>query len=229
MGSRRTMRSALNAIAHLLTNGTCDAMTLNWAALRYPHTAAVRSILMERYSPAMASKMLCALRRTLKEAWRLEQMSAEEYDRAADIESVKGTSLLRGRALSEEEIAALMEACTLDLTSVGVRDAAMLGILMVGLRRSEVVNLDLKDFNPRTRALTIRGAKGRKDRIVYLPVGSVKAVKDWLTVRGKEAGPLLYPLNKAKCLIRRRMSEQAVTKALHRRGKEARCRLFFAP
>ncbi len=116
IGSRRTMRSALNAIAHLLTNGTCDAMTLNWAALRYPHTAAVRSILMERYSPAMASKMLCALRRTLKEAWRLGQMSAEDYDRAADIESVKGMSLLRGRALLGEEIAALMEACTQDLT-----------------------------------------------------------------------------------------------------------------
>jgi integrase len=196
-------------------------MTLNWAALRYPHTAVVRSVLMERHSPAMANKMLCALRRTLKEAWRLELISAEDYDRAVDIESIQGTSLLRGRALSGQEIAALMEACTLDLTLVGVRDAAMLAILIVGLRRSEVVNLDLKDFNPRTRALTIRGAKGRKDRIVYLPVGSFRAVKDWLAVRGKEPGPLLYPLNKAKCLIPRRMSEQAVTKALHRRGKEA--------
>jgi integrase len=215
------MREALNAIARLLTNETCDAMTLNWAALRYPHTAAVRSVLMERHSPAMANKMLCALRRTLKEAWRLELISAEDYDRAVDIESIQGTSLLRGRALSGQEIAALMEACTLDLTLVGVRDAAMLAILIVGLRRSEVVNLDLKDFNPRTRALTIRGAKGRKDRIVYLPVGSFRAVKDWLAVRGKEPGPLLYPLNKAKCLIPRRMSEQAVTKALHRRGKEA--------
>jgi integrase len=222
------MREALNAIARLLTNGTCDAMTLNWAALRYPHTAVVRSVLMERYSPAMANKMLCALRRTLKEAWRLEQMSAEDYDRAVDIESIQGTSLLRGRALSGEEIAALMDACTLDLTLVGVRDAAMLAILMVGLRRSEVVNLDLKDFNPRTRALTIRGAKGRKDRIVYLPVGSFRAVKDWLAVRGKEPGPLLYPLNKAKCLIPRRMSEQAVTKALHRRGKEAEVD-YFSP
>jgi integrase len=219
------MREALNAIARLLTNGTCDAMTLNWAALRYPHTAVVRSVLMERYSPAMANKMLCALRRTLKEAWRLEQMSAEDYDRAVDIESIQGTSLLRGRALSGEEIAALMDACTLDLTLVGVRDAAMLAILMVGLRRSEVVNLDLKDFNPRTRALTIRGAKGRKDRIVYLPVGSFRAVKDWLAVRGKEPGPLLYPLNKAKCLIPRRMSEQA---ALHRRGKEAEVD-YFSP
>jgi site-specific recombinase XerD len=40
-----------------------------------------------------------------------------------------------------------MLSCTEDPTAVGVRDAAMLAILMVGLRRSEVVNLNLKDFN----------------------------------------------------------------------------------
>ncbi len=98
-------------------------------------------------------------------------MAAYDYDRAVDIEFVRGTRLLRGRALEQSEIATLIDACTNDSTAVGVRDAAMLAILMVGLRRSEVVNLDLKDFSPRTRALTIRSAKGRKDRINYLPVG----------------------------------------------------------
>ena len=220
-GSRRTMREALNAIARLLTNGTCDALTLDWSALRYQHTAAVRSVLMEKYSPATANKMLCALRRTLKEARRLGLMDAEDYDRASDIESIRGTRLLQGRALSGEEIAALMDACTDDPTAVGVRDAAMLAILIVGLRRSEVVNLDLKDFNRRTRALTIRGAKGRKERMNYLPVAAVMAVEDWLVIRGKAPGPLLYPLDKAKRIITRRMSEQGVMTALQRRGKKA--------
>ncbi len=220
-GSRRTMREALNCVASMLTNGTCDALTLDWSALRYQHTAAVRSVLMEKYSPATANKMLCALRRTLKEARRLGLMAAEDYDRAVDIESVRETRLLRGRALEQSEIAALMEACTNDPTAVGVRDAAMLAILMVGLRRSEVVNLDLKDFSPRTRALTIRSAKGRKDRINYLPVGGVMAFDDWLIIRGKLPGPLLYPLNKAKQIITRRMSEQGVMRALQRRGEQA--------
>lgn len=177
VGSRRTMREALNVISGLLTDGTCDAMTLNWAALRYTHTAAVRSVLMEKYSPAMANKMLCALRRTLKEARRLGLMSAEDYDRAVDIASVRGTSLLRGRALQKEEITALMSVCISDSTNTGIRDAALLSILMVGLRRSEVVNLDLSDFNARTRGLTIRGAKGKKDRSNYLPVWGWKQYK----------------------------------------------------
>lgn len=215
------MREALNAIAHLLTNGNCDALTLDWAALRYQHTAAVRSVLMEKYSPATANKMLCALRRTLKEARRLGLMDAEDYARAVDIESIRGTRLLRGRALSGEEIAALMDACTDDPTAVGARDAAMLAILIVGLRRSEVVNLDLKDFNRRTRALTIRAAKGRKDRINYLPAAAAMAVEDWLIIRGKVPGSLLYPLDKAKRIIPRRMSEQGVMSALQRRGEKA--------
>ncbi|WP_013325789.1 tyrosine-type recombinase/integrase [Gloeothece verrucosa] len=221
VGSRRTMREALNVISGLLTDGTCDAMTLNWAALRYTHTAAVRSVLMEKYSPAMANKMLCALRRTLKEARRLGLMSAEDYDRAVDIASVRGTSLLRGRALQKEEITALMSVCISDSTNTGIRDAALLSILMVGLRRSEVVNLDLSDFNARTRGLTIRGAKGKKDRSNYLPVWGVEAVQDWLKVRGYEPGPLLYPLNKARRIIPRRMSEQAVMSALQKRGQQA--------
>lgn len=225
-GSRRTMREALDAIASLLTGGICNATTLNWAALRYQHTAAVRSVLMEKYSPATANKMLCALRRTLLMARRLGLMTSEDYDRAIDLESVRGEKLLRGRALTDEEVAALMKACTFDLSLVGIRDAAMLAILIVGLRRSEVVNLDLKDFNPRARSLLIRGAKGRKDRIVYLPVGSVKAVKDWLAVRGNEPGPLLHPFDKAGRIIKRRISEQAVTKALQKRGFQAKVAHF---
>ncbi|ARV58386.1 hypothetical protein BZZ01_06805 [Nostocales cyanobacterium HT-58-2] len=54
-----------NAIARLLTSDVCNASTLDLSKLRYQHTAPVRFVLMEQYSPAMANKMLCALRRTL--------------------------------------------------------------------------------------------------------------------------------------------------------------------
>jgi integrase len=220
------MREALNAIARLLTNGSCDASTLDWSKLRYQHTAAVRSVLMEKYSPAMANKMLCALRRTLKETWRLGLMSTDEYGRAADIESVRGKSLLKGRELDEAEIAALWSDCIQDDSTLGRRDAALLAVLTVGLRRSEVTKLDLSDFKPRTRSLTIREAKGRKERIVYLPEAGVQAVLDWLLIRGKAPGALFFPLNKAQKIIHRRMSEQGVLRALQRRGEKADVEAF---
>ena len=52
LGSKQTMEEALNKIASLLTNGECDAYTLDWAALRYQHTAAIRTALVQRYSPS---------------------------------------------------------------------------------------------------------------------------------------------------------------------------------
>src|SRR5688500_477488 len=53
-GSRRTMASSLDTIAGLLTQYGCNARTVDWSALRYQHTAAVRAMLAELYAPATA-------------------------------------------------------------------------------------------------------------------------------------------------------------------------------
>ncbi len=118
---------------------------------------------MEKYSPATANKMLCALRRVLKEALRLELIDPVDYARAVDVKSIKVTKGLRGRALTEEEITALMEVVERDRSPAGFRDAAMLVILRgSGLRQREVVNLDLKDFDPSTGAILVRSGKGQR-------------------------------------------------------------------
>jgi site-specific recombinase XerD len=216
------MRQALDAIASLLTNGEGDAMTLDWSKLRYKHTAALRAALMEKYAPATANKMLCALRRVLKEALRLELIEPVDYARAVDIKSIKVTKGLRGRALSEKEITALMEVCIGDRTPAGYRDAAMLVILRgSGLRRREVVNLDLKDFTPGNGAMLVRLGKGKKDRTVYLPESVIGVVEQWIAIRGKTPGPLLCQVNKAGRVVLQRLTPQAVLYLLQKRAKEA--------
>src|SRR5512138_2666513 len=55
--SRRPQKQALDLLASLLTSGSADCLTLNWAALRYQHTAAVRSRLLDRYAPATANRI----------------------------------------------------------------------------------------------------------------------------------------------------------------------------
>lgn len=208
--SQRTMRQSLNAIASILTNGQCDAMTLDWSKLRYQHTAALAAVFRNKYAPATANRMLSALRRVLKEARRLKLMDADDYDSAVDVKGIKSTQLLSGRALSNDEIAALYSACMDDPTPKGVRDAAMISILMAGLRRSEAVNLDIVDFDPKTGGLTIRRGKGMKDRMTYLPNGAAMVVEDWISIRGDEPGPLLYPVDKAGQSATRRLTDQAV-------------------
>ena len=69
-GSQRAMRSSLNAIAALLTDGKCDCLTLDWSKLRYRHTAAVRTALKQKLAATTVNKMLVALRRVLLEAYK---------------------------------------------------------------------------------------------------------------------------------------------------------------
>jgi integrase/recombinase XerD len=188
----------------------------------YQHTAAVRAVLVEQFAPTTVNQMLCALRRVLKEAKKLKLMSAIDYAEATDIESVKGSKELRGRALNKLEITALMNVCRNDSTKGGVRDAALLAILLgSGLRRSEVVSLDLKDFDPNTGALKVRGGKGSKDRTLYLPSSSRRVVADWLKVRGVKAGLLLYPISKGNRVMLRRLTDQAVLYILQKRTLQA--------
>ncbi|MBE9038820.1 tyrosine-type recombinase/integrase [aff. Roholtiella sp. LEGE 12411] len=220
-GSRPAMKQALNAIARLLTDGICDALTLNWARLRYKHTAAVRATLIEKHSPAYVNKMLCALRRVLKEALRLELMDAVDFARAVDIPNVKVTKQLRGRALKEKEIADLIQACFDDPTPTGYRDAALVAILRgSGVRRSEVVNLNLIDFDLNDGALMVHSGKGGKDRTVYLPDSALTVVLDWLSIRGSSSGPMLCHVNKCGRVILRRLTSQAVLFILQKRGEQ---------
>src|SRR5690606_35494504 len=83
--SRRNMKRYLNLIANLLSGERAGVQTLDWSALRYPHVQALRTRLMATYAPATVNAMLAALRGVLKEAWRLGQLSAEDYQRAVDV------------------------------------------------------------------------------------------------------------------------------------------------
>jgi integrase len=218
---RRTQRQGLEVIARILT-GSPDILTCDWAMLRFQHTVAIRAKLQAIYSAGTANRILCALRGTLKAAWKLGQMTGEDYYRARDVEAVTGETLPAGRALAAGEIAALVTACKNDHTAAGARDAALIAVMYPGgLRREEVASLDLSDYDPETGALTVRHGKRNKARINYLANGAGRALAAWLAVRGYEPGALFYPVNKGGHLIPRRMTNQAVYNALQKRGAQA--------
>ncbi len=219
--SRRAQRQALAVIANILT-GNVDIFTVKWAALRFQHTAAIRSKLSEAYSPATANRMLCALRGVLKAAWQLGQMTEEARARACNLGSVQGETLPAGRALSGGELQALIAACENDTTPAGARDVALIATMYPGgLRRDEVVNLDLSDYDPESGALTVRHGKRNKARVSYISNGAMRAMTDWLTIRSTAEGPLFYPVNKGGHLTPRRITNQAVYNALSKRGDQA--------
>jgi site-specific recombinase XerD len=225
--SRRTMRYALDSIASELTRDRCDAMSLDWSRVRYQHTAAVRAVLAEKLAPASVNLFLSALRGVLKECWRLQYVTAEDYQRAADLPSVRGTTLPRGRALVMGELRQLFDHMSDDPRPAGARDAAMLAVLYgAGLRRSELVALDLADYNPETSEVRVRRGKGRKARVCYAPAGCVLALDGWVQVRGIDPGPLFCPINKKDRITIRRLTDQAVMYVLEQRGRKTKTKHF---
>lgn len=206
-----------------------EVAALPWDSLRYGHLAAVRAALIASdASAASVNKTLAALRGVLKEAWRLGLMTAEDYQRAIDVERVRAETLPRGRAMEGGELLALVRACRADETAAGARDAALFAVLYgAGLRRAEVVSLDLDDYNGATGALTLRTGKGRKARTVYATNGGRAALHAWLAVRGAGAGPLFVRIRRGGHIVEGAgLTPQAVRVVCERRAAEAGVRAF---
>jgi site-specific recombinase XerD len=228
--SRRVTAQALRTITALITGEDprqADIFALNWSALRYPHTAAIRARLAQDFSPATTNRLLSALRGVLKEAWRLGYMTAEDYQRAVDVHNIKGETLPAGRELSQGELLALVEICKQDDSPAGVRDAAILGLLYTcGLRRAELVALEAADFEPESGKLSVRAGKGRKQRTVYVQGGALHALTDWRAILQNDSGALFVPINKGGKLIPRRMNAQSIYDMLKKRGEQAGVKAF---
>jgi len=228
---KRTQAQALRVIASILDT---DPNSLNWGALRYQHTAAIRAKIAQMYSPATANKILSALRQTLKQAWLLGQMTAEEYARAVELDPITGETVPAGRELSIGEIRALIDVCRMDTNRpAGIRDAAIISMMYAaGLRRDEVVSLSLDSYDPETGKLTLTG-KRNKQRTTYITNGAQSALHDWLAIRGPLEGALFAAVSKSGTLdIDKRsspmdnMTSQAIYNMLRKRATKAGIKNF---
>lgn len=229
-GSRRTMRQALDTIAQILTQGGCDHVTLPWGAIRFQHTQAVRSALQERYEAATANKILAALRQTLRTAWNLGYLSAEEYQRAINFKAVIGEKpeAAVGRALKFGEWTALFAVCAADESPTGVRDAALIALFKIaGLRRAEMAALNLEDYDQTTHNLTIHGKRNKTRVVPVEDAGALAALGDWLYLlcndgaRQPLRGPLFTRIMKGGTITQERLTDQGIYHILDTRRQAA--------
>ena len=212
---RRGLQRALNRAAEILTDGlTGDALKVDWTKLGYQHVMALRAFLIDQgAAPATINHLLSAVRGVVKEAFNLSLIDADTMMRIVAVKSVSASTLPAGRHVDAGDMRRLFDTCSEGDTPVGARDAAMLALLYgCGLRRSEVVALQLTDYD--AGAVTVRSGKGRKDRIVYAPTGGREAVDAWLARRGIWLGALLAPVAKGGKIQHRGMTSQAVLERL---------------
>ncbi len=209
--SRRVQKTALDQIAFAISNGVIDdCLQFPWEKLDYGTVTAVKAWLDDKYAPATVNRYLCAVRRVIKEAWRHHLISAEEYQRATDVSSVSAGRLPTGRELDTSEIRHLIEACLHDESNptLGIRDAAIISLMYSsGLRRSEVVTLDIDDLDLKHGELRVIG-KRNKERKAFLAEGAIRAIEKWIALRGNDPGPLFYSVNKGGNIVKYRSKRQ---------------------
>lgn len=135
---------------------------------------------MQGIKPRSNARFLSAIRRYFQ---FLHREGVRQDDPSALIESPRIGRGLPG-TLSENDVERLLAAP--DLESVlGLRDRAMLEILYAcGLRVSELVGLEMEQWNPRLGCLRILG-KGQRERLV--PIGD--HATDWLQRFLRESRP----------------------------------------
>ena len=221
--SRRTMRGALDRIARMQT-GDPDATGAwqPWWLLRYEHTTAIRAKLIETgHSPSHINKHLIAIRQVLRASWRMGLMTADEYERAADIKSIRGQRLPAGRNINKNELSAMLRVCKEAEGPAAVRDAALVALLYVtGIRRFEAAAVLIEQYDPGERSVRIIG-KGNKERLVYVTPSAVPPLDRWLNLLGTRRGPMFRPVHRSGAISKGPMTPRAVGYVIDRTRQKA--------
>ena len=121
-----------------------------------------------RYDPRTQNTHITAVRRFFQHLRMREEIASNP---AADIRLNRKPKTLPKNVMSEREVSLILEQPDLRKWT-GVRDRAMLEILYsTGMRRTELLNLDINDLQPDTNTILIRQGKYSRDRVV--PCGRI--------------------------------------------------------
>ena len=117
--------------------------------------------------PAASSRIRCRAASESPSAWR----SSTSVDRG----SSRGATASSGKLPSEKLL-----ATPSDKDVLGMRDRAMLETLYsTGIRVSELVDLNLEDFDDNGEAMKVRG-KGKRERVVPLGTHAIAAIRRYM-------------------------------------------------
>lgn len=224
-GSKRTVLSTLKITANLL--GYESIHSCPWHELKRPHVQQVIFKLGEKgLSPATQNGYLSAIKGVCEEAWMLNQMTADDFQKINKIRSVKGTRLPKGRALKPNEVTALIDSSKTGVDYALIRDRAIIMLLFgCGLRKAELISLLAEDFDYESSSFKVIG-KGNKQELVFMPSETLTAVIDWMKERGRHPGALFTKILRNGKITGRNLTGQGITYILNKRREIAKIQEF---
>jgi integrase len=103
----------------------------------------------------------------------------------------------------------------------GVRDAAIIAVAYAGgLRRQEIVNLDLADYDAVNGTLRVLRKRQKRHTVYIEDAGAKQVLGEWLKVRGNEPGPLFYRVHKGERIEAARLNPQSISAMIIRRARQ---------
>ncbi len=172
--------------AHLLLSrghGDANALALAWKA----------NLQERRLQAATINRRLAALRSLVQLARTLGIVPW-----ALEVRNVRAESYRDTRGPGRHGVRLLLDEIERRRDKKALRDRAALRLLYdLGLRRSEVVGLDVDDVDLDAGTISVVG-KGRTQKTkLTLPGPTKEAIRQWLEARGTEMGPLFTNLDRA--------------------------------
>jgi site-specific recombinase XerD len=155
-----------------------------------PPVQEITASLIRRFSYALNAKGLRP--RTIRGALHalralfayLTEQGAISVNPALEVRLPKKDAAVR-LTVSDEDLTKLLEASERQLSEFrSLRDKAVLSVLIFcGLRRQELLDLDIHSVNLADDCLIVQQGKGKKSRAIYLCKEAKEALREWLAFR----------------------------------------------
>jgi len=219
--SRTAVTSLLNNVARCF-DPEKTLLEVDWSLLSADFIYTLRDRMRHRNrSPSTINAYLAALKGVAKQCWQMHLIDVQTYQEIKEIKRSKGSRVAKGRALSIEELNAMLDYCMTEDGPIALRDATLIALVYgAGLRRHEAVRLELNDYSPNKTQIRVVG-KGNKERVNALNNRVIDIIECWLDERGRHPGPLFNRIRRGGNITEQPISPQTVYDIIIRRYKEA--------
>jgi integrase/recombinase XerC len=149
-------------------------------------------MLRRSLAPATINRRVATLRSLARSGRQLGLIQWKIEVRAEPVKRLRDS-----RGPGTPAVRQMMAACD-GSTEIGARNQAALATMFgMGLRRSEVISLDLEDVDLQNRVLWVVGKGRREKEPLTIPTFVELAMAAWIGFRGTWHGPLFIPLDNA--------------------------------
>jgi len=226
---RAGIQSLLVTITQLLGyKGQTDRFP--WNQIDYQQMHQILALLKQKgYAVGTINLAMAGCRGVCRTAFNMGIMDAQIFMRMMQVKLAKGSVLRKGRALTTDEIRAVIKVCQDEASVRSTRDLALVYLgIAAGLRKSELLSVMVEDFDIATGSLKVLKGKGNKERQIFLAEEASNAIEDWIKRLPEASGKIYRKISKSNTVLQNGLSAQGVTTVLQNLRQRAKIAPFSA-